>query len=280
MLAALFTKEQRRGLVAEWARDTLGLTRSEYHQKVQVYKRLDRVWEGVYRVAFPQQSGGDKGWDQTNTMLIDDSPAKALGQPYNHVEVSEFLGTHREIREDRVLVNLTGYLEEIRRQGNVSAYIKTTRFCVSEERERVGREVLEQFGYKEASVEKEREEREEREREERDEREREERDERYLHARQQVKERKRGGPEEELLRKKERKAKKKERKRERGRLEAQRAQRAQRKDMAEPVEMDADADVESLSVAEVDGVEIERRRIVESEDVYDDELSSDGGGRI
>lgn len=269
MLAALFTKEQRRGLVAEWARDTLGLTRSEYNQKVQVYKRLDRVWEGVYRVAFPQQGGGDKGWDQTNTMLIDDSPAKALGQPYNHVEVSEFLGTHREIREDRVLVNLTGYLEEIRRQGNVSAYIKTTRFCVSEERERVGRETLEQFGYKEASVEKEREEREEREREERDER--------YLHARQQVKERKRGGPEEELLRKKEKKAKKKERKRERERLEAQ---RAQRKDMAEPAEMDADADVESLSVAEVDGVEIERRRIVESEDVYDDELSSDGGGWI
>lgn len=203
MLKALFTPAQRQMLLAEWGRDTLGLTRVEFNQKVQVYKRLDRVWEGGYRVAFPTEGAGG-GWDQTNTLLLDDSPTKAVGQPYNHVEVSEFLGTMREVREDRVLVNLVGYLEEIRWQGNVSAFIRTAPFGVSEGREEVGRGVLGEFGYVEPVVESLTEGQLEVERVD-------ERAERYL---KQTKEAKRVTTEAELQRKMEKKARKKERKRE------------------------------------------------------------------
>ncbi|RPB16059.1 hypothetical protein P167DRAFT_596159 [Morchella conica CCBAS932] len=207
MLKALFTPAERGMLLAEWGRDTLGLTRVEFNQKVQVYKRLDRVWEGQYCVAFP----GRGGWGQGNTLLLDDSPAKAVGQPYNHVEVSEFLGTMREVREDRVLINLVGYLEEIRWQGNVSAFIRTAPFGVSAGREEVGRRVLAEFGYVEPVVESLTEGQLEVERVD-------ERDERYLKVK---KEKKRVVGEAELQRKMEKKARKKERKREK--IEAVRA---------------------------------------------------------
>ncbi|KAI5849491.1 NLI interacting factor-like phosphatase-domain-containing protein [Morchella snyderi] len=233
MLKALFTPAEKQMLLAEWGRDTLGLTRLEFNQKVQVYKRLDRVWEGQYRVAFPM----DGKWDQTNTMLLDDSPTKAVGQPYNHVEVSEFLGTMREVREDRVLVNLVGYLEEIRWQGNVSAFIRAGPFKASESRKQVGRRVLAEFGYEEPAVGNLTEGQLEVERVD-------ERDERYL---KQKKEKKRLTAEDEIQKKMDKKARKKERKRER--LEAFKAKNAA-----------GSARVETtLGISDVEGLELDQQ---------------------
>lgn len=84
-------------------------------------------------------------WDQTNTLLLDDSPAKAKGQPWNHVEVPEFLGSAMEKREDRALWALVGYLEECRWRGNVSAFVREVPFEVGGKWEAVGVEVLREF---------------------------------------------------------------------------------------------------------------------------------------
>lgn len=95
----LFPESKRKELVAEWGRDKLGLTKSEYNSKIQVYKTLETVWTNKQiQASYPgkAQKGGPKAkkqpsrWDQTNTILIDDSKLKALSEPYNLIEIPEF----------------------------------------------------------------------------------------------------------------------------------------------------------------------------------------------
>lgn len=115
MVAATFTKEQRGKLLGIWARDTLGLSAWEYNQRTQVYKRLDRVWEGGHMIP--------GGWGQRNTVLFDDTDEKAKTQPYNLVCVPEYDGSAR-MKGDRVLEMCKEYLETLKWQDNVSAYIR------------------------------------------------------------------------------------------------------------------------------------------------------------
>lgn len=77
----------RSKLAGVWARDKLDLTPDQYKSKVQVYKKLDKVWadDSIQKTASP----GTK-WDQSNTVLIDDSKLKALAQPYNLLQVPEY----------------------------------------------------------------------------------------------------------------------------------------------------------------------------------------------
>ena len=127
----LFKPEQRQLLLGEWARDTLGLTQEQSSQRVQVYKRLDRIWDDV--ALQYQHPGFDKGarWGQHNTLLIDDSVLKASAQPYNHVEVPEF-GKESEKAGDgkNVLGQVVGYLEEARKWNDVSAFVRERRFQI------------------------------------------------------------------------------------------------------------------------------------------------------
>ncbi|PGH04554.1 hypothetical protein AJ80_08498 [Polytolypa hystricis UAMH7299] len=95
VLKRLFRGEVRNQLVATWARDTLSLTKTQYKEKVQVYKRLEKIWkdpsiqdEYPPNERKPEEYAGV--WDQTNTILIDDSRLKAAGQPYNIIEIPEF----------------------------------------------------------------------------------------------------------------------------------------------------------------------------------------------
>ena len=83
----LFSSNQRRQLAAVWARDKLGLNRTQYNEKVQVYKKLDKIWRDKYIQAKCPDGGR---WDQTNTILVDDSHLKALAQPYNLLQIPEF----------------------------------------------------------------------------------------------------------------------------------------------------------------------------------------------
>ena len=78
-------------VLAIWARNTLGLNTQEYEGKVQVYKRLDTIWRNEYIQSKHPDAGYGAFWDQTNTLLIDDSVAKAASEPYNHVEIPEFV---------------------------------------------------------------------------------------------------------------------------------------------------------------------------------------------
>ncbi|CAG8633099.1 15356_t:CDS:1, partial [Acaulospora morrowiae] len=63
-------------------------------------------------------------WDQTNTILIDDSPSKAVLQPYNAIHLPPFNSPARQLAKDKELVNVINYLEILKHQDNVSAYMK------------------------------------------------------------------------------------------------------------------------------------------------------------
>ncbi|RMJ24612.1 NIF domain protein [Aspergillus sp. HF37] len=139
----LFPPDKRRALVVEWGRDMLGLSRSQYEAKTQVYKKLETVWaSNAVQASYPRkqpdnnrnnsinaeaehgnpptkkkrrkrknkekkeqpQTGAHAQaemqslplpppghrWDQTNTILLDDSNLKALSEPWNILEIPEF----------------------------------------------------------------------------------------------------------------------------------------------------------------------------------------------
>lgn len=103
----LFSRTQRQQLVAEWGRDKLNLTTSQYKAKVQVYKTLETLWaDPAIQATYPKSAEaeaegngdgngngiGESRWDQSNTILIDDSKLKALSEPYNIIEIPEFVG--------------------------------------------------------------------------------------------------------------------------------------------------------------------------------------------
>ena len=77
--SALFTPHQRSLLLGEWGRETFGLTSAQYKERVQVYKRLSRVWKNKSIQARHPRAKDGKRWGQRNTVLIDDSLEKARG---------------------------------------------------------------------------------------------------------------------------------------------------------------------------------------------------------
>ena len=137
MCARLFTSPQRRLVISEWGRDTLELSTEDYNEKVQVYKRLDRIWDNEsVQKRHPQYAHGGR-WSQTNTVLIDDSMWKAMKQPYSHLEIPEYLGPTKAKEtgkdEDDVFGQVVAYLEEARGYNDVSRFIKQKKFVTNAE---------------------------------------------------------------------------------------------------------------------------------------------------
>jgi len=133
----IFTASQRPHVVSEWGRDTLELSKREYYEDVQVYKRLDRIWNNeTIQVKHPQYAQGGR-WSQSNTVLIDDSMYKAAKQPYSHLEIPEYLGPAKSKQtgqdKDDVLGQVVAFLEEARRSDDVSRFIKQTKFKMNSE---------------------------------------------------------------------------------------------------------------------------------------------------
>lgn len=123
--ARLLSSTQRSLLLGEWARDTLELTPAQYAARVQVYKRLSRIWEdNALQSMHPQFEQGER-WGQHNTVLIDDCKKKASSEPFNHVEVSEFItgGTEEKRENKAVLSQVINWLEEARKWDNLSAFV-------------------------------------------------------------------------------------------------------------------------------------------------------------
>ncbi|KAL8734941.1 MAG: hypothetical protein Q9166_001293 [cf. Caloplaca sp. 2 TL-2023] len=123
----IFKPKQRQLLLGEWGRDTLDLTSKQYQAKVQVYKRLDRIW-GIDRIqrTHPGFANGQR-WGQWNTLLLDDSVLKSSAQPYNAVVVPEF--TKEDVTEEvvggtEILGQVVAYLETARMFDNVSSFVK------------------------------------------------------------------------------------------------------------------------------------------------------------
>lgn len=114
-------KELRSRLVAEWARDSFGLSSEHYNLNVQVYKNLDLVWNSDIQQKHACYATGQR-FGQHNTVLIDDSFLKANAQPHNLLEIPEFKASDTDAKQD-VLREVAGYLEVLRMQADVSKFI-------------------------------------------------------------------------------------------------------------------------------------------------------------
>lgn len=106
-----------------WDRSHFNLSRHHYDANPQLYKELGKVWQ------HPNVKAASEGvvFDQTNTILIDDTEEKAAAEPYNLLKVDEFVSGKKEYGELRQVAT---YLEEARFQSNVSAYLKQTPFVL------------------------------------------------------------------------------------------------------------------------------------------------------
>jgi len=135
MLGKLLSRAERDKCVAIWTRDKLGLTPEEYVQKVQVYKNLEKVWaDPAIQAAHPWGERFGVRWDQSNTLLLDDSVVKAAYQPYNLINVPELtkerLVKEREKGAVSVLKSVREYLDEARYYANVAVLVKEDPFSM------------------------------------------------------------------------------------------------------------------------------------------------------
>ena len=132
VLDKLFTSPQREKLAGFWARERLGLTVEQLHVKTQTYKNLIPIWLDKAIQSTHLADEGRWGWDQTNTVLIDDSHLKALSHPHNLLLVPEFskedaakgkLDPAVEKSEEAILRSLIHKLDELKYQTDVSRLI-------------------------------------------------------------------------------------------------------------------------------------------------------------
>jgi hypothetical protein len=119
-------------LVATWDRSKFGLNPHQYNEKTIIYKQLEWVWgDGNIQIFHPWRDRGYR-WDQSNTILLDDSTVKATAQPYNHIMVPEFSGgdSDADVQHESVLVQVARYLDQVRVHKNVSGCMKVNPFKV------------------------------------------------------------------------------------------------------------------------------------------------------
>ncbi|KAF7543130.1 hypothetical protein G7Z17_g10988 [Cylindrodendrum hubeiense] len=126
MVAQLLTPEQCERCLLVWARDQFGLSPADYDTKVQVYKRLTSVWSNP-RVMSSHPAAQEGGrWDQTNTVLVDDSREKARSEPFNLLQIPEFSGLATE--SPNVLPQVHDYLNSLSHQTDISRFMRQTSF--------------------------------------------------------------------------------------------------------------------------------------------------------
>ncbi|KAK4941654.1 hypothetical protein LTR66_014779 [Elasticomyces elasticus] len=120
----------RKKLAAVWARDRLDLTKAQYSGKVQVYKKLSKVWADASIQAKALQ--GER-WSQANTVLIDDSQLKGLSEPHNLVQVPEYTkhdapkspqDKEKTTIQLQIMKQLEMKLEELKWQVDVTTLIR------------------------------------------------------------------------------------------------------------------------------------------------------------
>jgi hypothetical protein len=126
MVEKLLTLEQREQCLVIWGRNSFGLSEADYMTKVQVYKRLTTIWTNPrVMAAHPRASKGGL-WDQTNTILVDDSFEKGRSEPFNILTLPEFSGLAREI--PNVLPQVHDYLNELSYQADISRFVRRSPF--------------------------------------------------------------------------------------------------------------------------------------------------------
>ncbi|OAP56843.1 hypothetical protein AYL99_08955 [Fonsecaea erecta] len=131
MVNQFFHPTQRSAMAGVWARDKLGLSKLQYNSKVQVYKKLEPIWKDK---KIGKKAGPGQKWDQSNTVLVDDSQLKGLAQPHNLLQIPEFfndapreggqalLDWQRE--QEQIVYSVQQKLEELKWQVDVSRSIR------------------------------------------------------------------------------------------------------------------------------------------------------------
>ena len=146
MCNSIMSPPVQAALVAIWSRDKLGLTSAQFNQKVQVYKRLETVWaDQTIQSSHPEFRTGGR-WDQTNTVLLDDSALKAVSQPHNLVKVPEFVGQNEY--EPFPLKQIQPYLENARWYTDISTYLRKHPFQAIDRRINERATITGAFNYK------------------------------------------------------------------------------------------------------------------------------------
>ncbi|KAI0166698.1 HAD-like domain-containing protein [Hypoxylon sp. FL1284] len=130
MCAQLLTPDQRRRVVAVWGRDRFGLTPDDAARRVVCYKRLSSLWaDPQVRASHPDHAASGAVWDQSNTVLVDDTVEKARAEPFNLIQVPEFAVEPGDPPEPgHVLAQVHDYLNACAHQTDVSSYIRTHPF--------------------------------------------------------------------------------------------------------------------------------------------------------
>ncbi|KAF9962821.1 hypothetical protein BGZ65_007771 [Modicella reniformis] len=133
MLRAAFDKQVGR-LDRIWTRKDFRLHPIDYNRKVLTLKDLEYVWEAIENERNAQKDDLMKDarhgmrYDQTNTVLIDDSPHKSQLQPFNCIVIPEYDRDRYESVDDVELVKVRRYMETLVRQQNVGAYMRIQPF--------------------------------------------------------------------------------------------------------------------------------------------------------
>ncbi|KAF4338821.1 hypothetical protein FBEOM_7291 [Fusarium beomiforme] len=126
MVDQLLTPEQRERVLVVWGRDSFGLSEGDYNTKVQVYKRLTTVWNNPRVMAAHPQAHKGGLWNQSNTILVDDSLEKGRSEPFNTLTLPEFSGLATEM--PNVLPQVHDYLNELAYQADISRFVRESPF--------------------------------------------------------------------------------------------------------------------------------------------------------
>lgn len=131
MCDAILTPEMRGKIAAIWARDKFNFTPQDYNLRVQCYKRLTTLWndEAIQKAHAQYETGGR--WDQTNTVLVDDSINKGRSEPFNLIEIPEFFGNGKETGD--ILPQVHDYLNRLAMHSNVSSYMRSCPFSTAQQ---------------------------------------------------------------------------------------------------------------------------------------------------
>lgn len=124
MLNQILSREDRNRLVAVWGRDTLGLCADDYNRRVQCYKRLSVMWRDL-------ETRLGQRWDQSNTLLVDDSSEKSRSEPFNLIQLPEFKGNIQEA--GYVLPQVHDYINACAQQRDISSFARLHPFTFQPE---------------------------------------------------------------------------------------------------------------------------------------------------
>ncbi|EPS41201.1 hypothetical protein H072_4894 [Dactylellina haptotyla CBS 200.50] len=125
---AIFPANYRDMILDIFTREDMDIPSNLLYSNVSSFKRLSKVWDRLNKSA--TMDGSQIVFDQTNTVLLDDTCEKAATEPHNLIEVPEYtIQLHHEETDD-ALGQVAGYIEELRKWDNVSSYIRASPFNI------------------------------------------------------------------------------------------------------------------------------------------------------